>query len=344
MTNISFIGNMGVLHKGNQSTVIRVKNIKNKLVNYGYTCNFFYTLFEDINYISNIIKQSDIIFFHRIQASNKTSIDWKYLYSFLRSKRYGKKIIFDFDDAIFLSFPIITELLILNSDMVFTGSHYLYNYSAKINSNTFLIPSAVDTEIFKLNLNKKRDNTNIVIGWHGSVEVHIKNLLLIVPVINKLSEKYNLTFKLIGTKGSIKLQEHFKSLMPKVNFDFGPNEWVSYEFLPNYLVDIDISLSPLLENRWNRGKCAMKAIESMALGIPVVASDVGEHNYIFKNGHNGFKARNDKEWLNYLELLINKLDLRDKISKKARKFVEKYYSLNTISFKVKKRIESLESS
>ena len=181
MTAITFFGNMGVLYEGKQSTVVRVLNIARKLKDHGHRCTVKYTLKEEIDEILNAIRNSDIIVFHRVQGSRKTFIDLKYASAFLLCKKYHRKIIFDLDDAIFLNYPLITETFILGSNLVFAGNHYLCDYAAKINFNTWFIPSAVDTSIFKPASTMGKDKTNeIVIGWHGSVIVHLRNLLSIL--------------------------------------------------------------------------------------------------------------------------------------------------------------------
>jgi glycosyltransferase involved in cell wall biosynthesis len=341
MAKILLFGNLGVFYKDRQqSTVVRVSNIAKKLDSYGHSCSIDYAVMHKFGNISNLIDGFDIVIFHRIQGSKQTLFDLKQVAAFLRCKQSHKKVIFDFDDAIFLTYPLITQLILAQSDLVFAGSHYLYEYASRFNRNTYLVPSAVDTDVFKPPIHKAHDK--VIIGWHGSVSGHLKNLVSVMPIMQILSNKYDFKFKLLGTAGSAKFQNYFRRLLPNMEFDFGPERWVAYEELPKFMSDIDISISPLLNSSWNTGKCAMKALESMALGIPVVADAVGEHNFVIRNEYNGFLANSAQEWINYLSQLISDGALREKISSNSREFIVQNYSLDSISTKIDNIIKPLE--
>jgi len=321
-----------------QSTVIRVINIAKKLRNFGFEYDINFIDVQSLDANVKAIKKADIVFFHKIQANKYTIIEPTYLPLFMLSKLCNKKIVFDFDDSIFRTFPVLFETLVYGSDMVFAGSHFLYDYASKLNNSTYLIPSAVNTDIFKpINMSTKNDN--VVIGWHGYVHGHKANLKLLMPILRKLGKHYDITFKLLGTKGNKFYQELFKKQFPNVKIDFGPDKWVPYEEVPSLLKEVDIAVSPLENNIWNKGKCAMKLLEYMSLGLPVVASNVGEHRYIIKNSYNGFLASSTEEWVEFLSMLIDDTSLRREMGTNARKFIEKYYSLDNISLKIKNLIE-----
>ena len=50
---------------------------------------------------------------------------------------------------------------------------------------------------------------------------------------------------------------------------------------------LDIGVMPLPEDRWSRGKCGMKALQYMGLGIATVCSPVGVNSSIIRDGENG---------------------------------------------------------
>jgi glycosyltransferase involved in cell wall biosynthesis len=73
-------------------------------------------------------------------------------------------------------------------------------------------------------------------------------------------------------------------------------------------------------------KSALRVGEGMALGIPIVASPVGEQKYVIQSGINGFLAKNEEEWYTYLKMLVEDEKLRDSVGKSGRETVEKELS------------------
>ena len=65
----------------------------------------------------------------------------------------------------------------------------------------------------------------------------------------------------------------------------------------------------------------------MAMGIPVVASPVGEQKYIIKHGVNGFLVHNEVEWVKYLSLLIEDEEMRRNMGKQGRITAERELSV-----------------
>ena len=93
------------------------------------------------------------------------------------------------------------------------------------------------------------------------------------------------------------------------------------------LSSLDIGLMPMPDSVWTRGKCAFKAIQYMALGIPTVASPVGATVDLIRHDHNGLLASSLDEWYRALDYLINDSDARRRLSMSARRTVEQSYSL-----------------
>jgi glycosyltransferase involved in cell wall biosynthesis len=87
---------------------------------------------------------------------------------------------------------------------------------------------------------------------------------------------------------------------------------------------------PLIDTEWNRGKCAFKAVEYMACGVPAVISPVGENNYLVQDGVNGFLADSTEEWASKIERLYNDPGLLSGIGKKAQETIKERYSYESV--------------
>jgi len=241
---------------------------------------------------------------------------------------FRKKVIYDFDDAIWL--PDVNgeswiksivkcrwkyRFIIKHAHTVIAGNSYLLDYAKKYNPNSILIPTGVDTEIHRPSQVKK-PKEKIIIGWTGSSST-MKYLDPVYPVIDEVCRANNATFKIISDKAH-PFQSDFFRFIP----------WNKSTEIED-LQDIDIGLMPLSNDEWSKGKCGFKAIQFMALEIPVLVSPVGANVEIVSDGVDGFYCHNLNDWKINLEKLIQSESLRKQMGAMGRKKVIENYSIES---------------
>lgn len=282
---------------------------------------FFFIIFT-FRRISDIVIacSCDIIFIHREAFPFGTFMESIF-------SKWKKKIIYDFDDALFLpnvsdSNQLIkifkntskTKKIIGMSDYVIAGNDFLKAYALKFNSNVSVIPTPIDTDKYRP-LSGRNPDANVTIGWIGSTTT-VRYLDILINVFNIIFKKYNyVNLVIVGGRWNTLTD---RKILCK--------EW-SLETEVNDLQSFDIGIMPLADDDWSKGKCAFKIIEYMAVGIPVVASAVGMNTEVIQNGVNGFLANTDKEWMEKFSLLIENPGLRKTMGDAGRRTVEEKYSL-----------------
>jgi glycosyltransferase involved in cell wall biosynthesis len=107
------------------------------------------------------------------------------------------------------------------------------------------------------------------------------------------------------------------------------------------LSTIDIGVMPLPDDRWSKGKCGLKALQFMALGIPTVCSPVGVNTDIIQDDENGFIAGTEDEWVEKLSRLLRVAELRQRLGQAGRATVEEKYSAITQTPRVYEIFESV---
>lgn len=121
------------------------------------------------------------------------------------------------------------------------------------------------------------------------------------------------------------------------------SDWFEYVKLPYYPMDMeafmnwlrenvswDIGIVPLEDNPFNNSKSELKYIEFTALGVPIVASDIGEYHRTIKNGKTGFIVPNEeKYWVERLSQLIENESLRGEILENAQEDIKENYNLES---------------
>jgi glycosyltransferase involved in cell wall biosynthesis len=93
------------------------------------------------------------------------------------------------------------------------------------------------------------------------------------------------------------------------------------------LAVMDIGLMPLPDTPWTRGKCAYKALQYMAAGVPVVADDVGVTADVIGHDRGGLVARTPDDWVEALRVLAGSASLRARLGAVGRATVATGYSV-----------------
>lgn len=226
----------------------------------------------------------------------------------------GKKLIYDFDDSIFLKKPVKVKKMLRMSNYVIAGNEFLKNYASQYNENVSVLPTCINAQIYEPRI-KTSNEDKVIIGWIGTLSTAIY-LDLLKNVYAALANRYkNIEFRIVGG-----------GYLRNSNLPIIFKEW-SLESEVSDLKEFDIGVMPLFDDDWARGKCAFKIIQYMAVGIPTVASKVGMNTEIIENGKDGFLVSNEKGWIEKLSLLIEDKTLRESMGKAGRIKIENFYSL-----------------
>jgi len=111
-------------------------------------------------------------------------------------------------------------------------------------------------------------------------------------------------------------------------------DWDDPEAIASVISDFDIGVYPLLPHHFNQYKCAFKALEYMAIGIPVVSSNIAMNREVIQHGESGFLADTPEEWHSRLIDLIENPKLREDMGKRGREIIKSRYNTKAISQKL----------
>jgi glycosyltransferase involved in cell wall biosynthesis len=251
------------------------------------------------------------------------------------------KIIFDLDDAVMYrsssshhphSFSrwLKFRWMVRGSDAVTVGNAFLKEEVRKVDpkKKIFLIPTSIDTSLYAEKKNIS-EGSEIVLGWIGT-KGNLKYLKKLEPVFESLAKRFpNLRLKIVSN-------DFFdSSFIPVIK-----KPW-RLEDENQDLISFDIGLMPLQDDLWSKGKCGLKIIQYLSVGVPVVCTPVGINGDIVKDGRNGFWATSPVEWVDRLATLIGDPALRLKMGREGIETVEKGYSLTVTSEKFFQVLQSL---
>jgi glycosyltransferase involved in cell wall biosynthesis len=236
--------------------------------------------------------------------------------------RAGKPVVYDFDDAFFLTYEgkrLLSgklEPLIAGAAACCCGNDYLRDYALRLNPRSMVLPTVVDTQIY-VPMKKAADGP-VAIGWIGSPTTwqYVRPLL---PLLAELCDGERARLLVVGA-GAAATGDQFPGMELAQWSEAG--EVASVQAM-------DIGIMPLPDEPWARGKSGYKLIQYMACGLPVVASPVGVNSSIVCDGETGFLASTVEEWRARLEALIVDPDARQLMGAAGRQRAVEAYSLRS---------------
>ncbi len=266
----------------------------------------------------------DIVFIHREAAPIGPP-----LFEWLLAKVLRKHLIYDFDDAIWLANTSKANRLAAGlkwhqkvasickwSYKNSCGNTYLMAYARQFNLHSIVNPTTIDTNHLH---NRVRDQTapgRLVIGWTGTHST-LKYLDQLVPVLTQLEDEgLDFEFRVISNQPPD---------LPVRSMVFVP--WHKDTEIDD-LLKFHVGLMPLEDDLWAQGKCAFKALQYMALGIPSLVSPVGMNTEVVQHGYNGYVCTTLADWDYCLRQLLSNPSLRQQLGFAARSTVEARYSVN----------------
>lgn len=282
---------------------------------------------KPVNYLKAIINAPffDIVFLQRKLVP-------KFFFKILRI--LSRKIIYDFDDAVFLNtkgkvsqsklkrFSYICS----NSDLILAGNEFLKKHSEKFNKKTFLIPTCLDISKYKIKTYKDKFFFDLV--WIGS-ESTSKYLIKIIPILENANKKFK-DLRIINISNVM------------IESQIIPIKNILWSELGQYkeLRSAKVGLAPLDTSSWSKGKCAFKVLQYAAAGLPIISSDNGLNSDLIKKFKSGLLVKKENDWIKHIQILRSKQNLY-KIYKKNAEHMAQKFDINMNYKKMKKIIRDV---
>lgn len=243
-------------------------------------------------------------------------------------RRSSPKLIYDFDDAIFLRDDLSGKgptswkrktyfrATVAAADAVIAGNGYLREHASYIagDDRVHLIPTCIHVQDYPVakHVRQGPDARLVWIGQRSTIPYAASAGRLLSSVCRRMP---GLSLTVIA------------DVFPRVDeVPILPVRWTA-ESEAAELAETDIGISWLPDMDWSRGKCGLKVLQYMAAGLPVVANPVGMNAEMVVDGETGFLVQTAEEWTLRVEQLANDPGQRRRMGDNGRRLVERRFSI-----------------
>ena len=296
----------------------------------GRNCRpLWYHMKEIVRRVGQILsaKRYDVVF---VQKAVMTAYV-KGLDAVLRKR--ARKLIYDIDDAVHLAPPhplrfpwtlfedrAQIQSLMATADLVLAGNAWLESVARETGARTELFPTVVDTDRF---VPSERAPDTYRIGWVGNPSTTI----CLEPAAQALGQVRDAEVCVVGAD------------VARLPFSGAHVRAWSLETEVAELQRFSVGVMPQPSGDWMRGKCALKALQYMACGVPCVATPFGAALEFMRDGANGLLVNETEDWLAAFERLRDPA-LRRAIGEAGRDTVEQGYSLRNAAPRLLRLLEA----
>ncbi|MBE7459358.1 MAG: glycosyltransferase family 4 protein [Zoogloeaceae bacterium] len=250
-------------------------------------------------------------------------------------RRVSRRLVFDFDDAIFCNTdgtPSRTRMarfaaMARTCDHIIAGNAFLAHHAIPFNASVTLAPTCVDVARYRLVADKPIDSLDLV--WIGSRSTS-RYLVDALPWLAKATQALpSLRLKIVADFD-----------LPGCGVTTLPMAWCA-DSEARELSASHIGIAPMRDDDWSRGKCALKVLQYMAAGLPVISSKAGVNAEVVEDGVHGYLVTTPAEWVERIAQLAGDADLRRQMGQAGQRRVVDGYSLEAVFERLRQVISSL---
>lgn len=247
----------------------------------------------------------------------------------------SRRLLFEFDDAIFCNTDGSSSstrmsrfsAMVSAADHIFAGNQFLAAQARNLNSAVTVIPTCIDPARYGDSAIKSENFIDLV--WIGSSSTR-KYLVDALPWLTQAAQRVpQLRLKIIADFD-----------LPNSGIATLPVQW-NKDTEAAELASAHIGIAPMRDDDWSKGKCALKVLQYMAAGLPVVSSDVGANAEILGDGTCGYLAASPQEWGDHLAELAVDVQLRHRMGTAGQVRAAAHYSIDAAFSRMRAAIEGL---
>lgn len=250
-------------------------------------------------------------------------------------RRASRRLVFDFDDAIFThndGSPSRLRMagfhaMVRRCNHVFAGNTYLARHASTFTRHVTVLPTVLNPAEYSVRQEQPTRHTDLV--WIGSRSTE-RYLAEMIPVLERLFDR----------NPGIRLKIIADFSLDSKHIPILPVEW-ERTTEAGHLTSAHVGIAPMPEDDWTLGKCGLKTLQYMAAGLPVVASAVGVHHDLVHKDATGFLVRTKDDWINALQCLILDSSLRHTMGLAGRRRLESSFTVQSMWPKMQAVLESL---
>jgi glycosyltransferase involved in cell wall biosynthesis len=227
------------------------------------------------------------------------------------------------------------------------SSRRLERYLLESNPRTFYVPTGVSTERFAAKIQKTLPPGRPVrFLWSGQVwgRVIYDNLVYLTECFaSALAQGPAMSLLVVG-RGE--WMDRFRARVDTTwrTLPIEIRGWVAPDDMPALLADADVGLTPLISDRDNRewmlAKSPTKHFEYMSVGLPTIATRMGEMPHVIEDGVDGFLVTSRDEMIDRMVRLAREPELRARMGACARARVLREFSLDLLGMRLAKIVKS----
>jgi glycosyltransferase involved in cell wall biosynthesis len=195
------------------------------------------------------------------------------------------------------------------ADGLMVSTQRLADVYGQLAQRCWVLPNVLPRRLFDIE-GDAPDDGKVRIGWAGIITTHAHDLEWLAPEANRMVT--GAVFTTIGdhrTQAALSLRGRIDKV-----FGFSFDEGEFYRGMAR----ADIGIVPLEPCDFNLAKSHLKALEYMALGKPVVATDLPEQRRLIDHGVTGFLASTPAEFVDAVQVLVHDPALRQAMSAAAK--------------------------